>query len=162
MTSESTPPGMPESSPPPAPPPAAQSTPSPMSEAMSDAKSAMDRKGFSTPEGMVALSVLVLLGVEVVFGLILEEHFNSFVLLVLSILALLIFMGRTATAEKLGPIPVIMKTIGYVIAIYGAIVFVYDLRDAVEIFDNFAEVLAAVLSYGAFVLAYLGARSIKI
>jgi hypothetical protein len=133
-----------------------------MSDAMADAKGAIDSAGFSTPQGMVAAGALVLLAVEVVFGLILYDYFNSFVVLVLSVIAVLIFLGRTATAEKIGPVPAVMKALGYTLAIYGAWVLVYDLRDAGEAFDNAGDIIASLLSYAGYALAFLGARGIKV
>ena len=82
-------------------PPAEQS---PMSEGMqsaaSDAKAAIEKSGLSTPQGMVALGAFILIGVEVVFGLLLDDFYISTTALLLAIVAALIFMGRSGTAAK--------------------------------------------------------------
>jgi hypothetical protein len=156
MTSESNPPEMPRR----------PDEPSGMSEAMSgamsDAKAAIDRAGFSTPQGMVAAGAIILLAVEVVFGLILEDYFLDYVVLVLSVVAVLVFMGRTATAEKIAPVPAVMKALGYLLTIIGAWILIYDLRYPQDTLDEMPDVLAAILAYAGFVLAFLGARSIKV
>jgi len=154
MTSDSNPPEMPDR-------PAESGMSDAMSGAMSDAKAAMGRAGFSTPQGMVAAGAILLLGVEILFGFILEDFYIANAVLVLAILALLIFMGMAATAEKIAPVPVVMKTLGYAIAIYGAIALVYDLRYIGDSLDEVSEVLGALVSYAGYVLAFLGARSIK-
>jgi len=46
----------------------------PVAEAMADARAALSRKGFSSPTGMIALAALLLIGVEVLFGLILAAY----------------------------------------------------------------------------------------
>jgi hypothetical protein len=135
-----------------------------MSGAMSDAKSALDRAGFSTPVGMVAAGAIVLLVVEVIFGLILEDYFVSrdYLLLTLPIVVVLVFMGRDATAGKLAPVPVVMKALGYLMAITGAVILIYDLRYPQDTLDEFPDVIGAILAYVGYLLAFLGARSIKV
>ena len=154
MTSDSNPPEMPDR-------PAESGMSDAMSGAMSDAKAAMDRAGFSTPQGMVAAGAILLLGVEILFGFFLEDFYIANAVLVLSIFALLIFMGMTATAGKIAPVPVVIKTLGYVIAIFGAIAVIYDLRYIGDALDEVSEVIGGLVSYAGYLLAFLGARSIK-
>lgn len=137
--------------------------PSPMQGAMSDAKTAMEKAGFTAPQGMVALGALILIGVEIIFGVILEDYFlPDTVGLVLPTLAALIFFGRTATAEKFGGVPVVMKVLGYSMALFGVWVLIYDLRYPDDTLNEFPDLLGALLAYGGFALSYLGARSIKV
>jgi hypothetical protein len=134
---------------------------SPMSDAVSDAKAAMSPAGFSTGQGMVALGSLLLIGVEVVFGLILDDFYISTTALLLAVVAALIFLGRRRTAEKLASSAVLMKALGYLLAILGVFALVYDLRYASSSLDDFTEIIAALVSYGGFALAFMGARSIE-
>jgi hypothetical protein len=67
----------------------------------------------------------------------------------------------TATAGKIAPVPVVMKSLGYAIAIYGAIALIYDLRYIGDALDEVSEVIGALVSYAGYLLAFLGARSIK-
>lgn len=154
MTSESNPPDLPGRDQPPI------EEPSPVTDAIDDAKAAFNRAGFSAPSGMVALAGLILIGVEVIFGLILEEYYINWAVLLAAIAAVIIFYGKGAY-DRVGPSGDLLKLTGYVLAALGAFVLVYDLRYASSNLDDLPEIIAALFTYGAFVLAFLGARSIK-
>lgn len=162
MTSDSNPPDMPDqpSGMPPQPAPDPTPEASPVTDAMADAKAAFSRAGFSTPTGMIALAGLILIGVEVIFGLILEEYYVEWAVLALGLAAVLIFYGKGAY-DRIAPAPDLLKLTGMLIAALGLFTIIYDLRYAGSRLDDFAEIVGALLTYGAFVVAFLGARAIK-
>ncbi len=154
MTSDSNPPEMPEQSRPPA------AEPSPVGDAVADARAAFNRAGFSSPMGMVALAGLILIGVEVIFGIILEQYYVEWVMLALGLAAVLVFYGKGAY-DGIAPAPDLLKLTGMLIAALGVFALIYDLRYAGSRLDDFPEIVGALLTYGAAVLAFLGARAIK-
>lgn len=133
---------------------------SPVSDAMSDAKAAFNRAGFSTPSGMVGLAGLILLGVEVLFSIILEEYGINWALLAAAIVAVLVFYGKGAY-DRIAPSADLLKLTGMVIAGLVAFTLIYDLRYASSNLDEITEILGGLFTYGAGVLAFLGARAIE-
>ena len=145
MTNDPNPPGMTE-----------PEDASPMGDAMADAKAAFNKAGLSTPVGMIALAGLIILGVEVLFGLIFNEYGHSYALLGAAIAAVALFYGRDA-AQTGG----LLRLVGWVIAGIVAFKLIYDLRSASAVYDEIIDILGALLTFGAGVLAFLGARAIK-
>lgn len=109
---------------------------------------------------MVALAGLILIGVDILFGLILEEWYIEWAVMLLAIAAVIIFSGKGAY-DRIGPAQDLLKLTGYLIAALGAFGLVYDLRYASSRLNDIPEILGALLTYGASVLAFLGARAIK-
>lgn len=149
MTNDPNPPGMPE-----------PDNASPVGDAMADAKAAFNKAGFATPSGMVALAGLILLGVELLFGVIFDEYGNNYTLLAAAIAAVVVFYGKGAY-DRIAPAADLLKLIGMVIAGVVLIVLIYDLRYASSSYDEFVDILGSLFTYAAGVLAFLGARAIK-
>lgn len=134
--------------------------PSPVADAMADAKAAFNKAGFATPTGMVALAGLIILGVEILFGIIFDEFGNNYALLALAIAAVVVFYGKGAY-DRIAPAADLLKLIGMVIAGVVAFVLLWDLRFASSAYDEILDILGSLITYGAGVLAFLGARAIK-
>lgn len=149
MTNDPNPPGMTE-----------PEDASPMGDAMADAKAAFNKSGFATPAGMVALAGLIILGVDILFGVILDEYSNSYALLAVAIAAVVVFYGKNAY-DGIGSTAGMLKLLGMVLAGLVAFVLIYDLRYASSAYDEFVDILGSLFTYGAGVLAFLGARAIK-
>jgi hypothetical protein len=132
-----------------------------MPPAAPESKAAVSASGVGTPQGMVALGAFILIGVEVVFGLILDDFYISTTALLLAVVAALIFLGRSGTAAKLASVATVMKALGYLLAILGVFALVYDLRYASSALNEFTEIIGALAAYGGFALAFMGARSIE-
>lgn len=133
---------------------------SPVADAMADARAAFNRAGFSTPTGMVALAGIILLGVEVIFSLILEEYGLNMALIAFALVAVLVYYGKGAYA-RIAPDGDLLKLTGMVIAALALLHLIYDLRYASSNLDEIAEILGGLFTYGAGVLAFLGARAVK-
>lgn len=149
MTHDPNPPGTPESE-----------GASPMGDAMADAKAAFNKAGFSTPAGMVALAGLIILGVEVLFGVVFDEYSNTYALLALAIAAVVVFYGKGAY-DRIAPSAVLLKLIGMVMAGVILFILIWNLRYASSAYDEFVDILGSLFVYAAGVLAFLGARAIK-
>ncbi len=63
--------------------------------------------------------------------------------------------------EKIAKPAVLMKVIGYTLGIIGLLTIIEDLRFFDSAPDDALEIIGALVAYAGFVLAFLGARSIK-
>lgn len=142
MTSESGPPAVPEDTP---------------SRAATGSTS-----GFGTPTGMVFLGGSILIGTYVIFGLILNDYWVSWLAMLLAIGSFLVVRADKAFIEKLAPIPVLVKIIGYLLAVIGLLALVEDIRFADGTLNEFPDVIGALAAYAGYLIAFLGARSIKV
>jgi hypothetical protein len=133
---------------------------SPVADAMADAKAAFNKAGFAAPAGMVALAGLILIGVELLFGVILEEYYINWALLGAAVVAVLVFYGKGAY-DRIAPAPSLLKLTGMLIAALVAFTLIYDLRYASSELNELPEILGGLFTYGAGVVAFLGARAIE-
>jgi hypothetical protein len=109
-------------------------------------------------EMMVMISGIIILGVYVVFGLIADEWYPSFVSVVASTFA--VFLPRMK-ADTFGPgltAASLLKITGYVIAVAGLWDFVFSLRFG---WGGAFDVLGWVILGVAAVLGFLGARAVR-
>ena len=104
MTNDPTSPGTPE-----------PEDPSPVGDAMADARAAFTRAGFSTPTGMVALAGLILIGVDIVFGLLLADYPIEWALLAFALVAVFAYYGKGAY-NRIAPDETLLKLTGMVMA----------------------------------------------
>lgn len=116
---------------------------------------------FSTPTGMVALGGVILVATYVIFGLLLNDYWVGWIAMTLAISAILLLRAEGSFVEKLAPVAVLAKTVGYLLAIVGLLVLVEDLRFFDNNLDEFPDVIGALASYAGYAIAFLGARSIK-
>ncbi len=115
---------------------------------------------FTSGEGLVAFAGMVVLAVWVIFSILATEYFVSFVGVLLAVAAVLAPRLDRATVERVHPLPVIMKTVGYGLAILGVIVLVEDIR--LGFLDEVLTVVGGLIYYAAAVMAFIGARQIEI
>jgi len=126
-----------------------------------DEKSVLAGAGdFTSGEGLVAFAGMVILAVWVIFAILATEYFLGFHFLLLSTAAVILPRVDRATVERVHPLPVIMKVLGYAIAILGVFLLVEDIR--FEAYDEIWAVLGALITYAGCVMAFIGARQIKI
>lgn len=110
-------------------------------------------------EMMVMVSGILILGVYVIFGLIADEWYPSFLSVVAATFA--IFLPRVATGSVGSGISsaTLQKVTGYVIAVAGLWDFVFTLRFG---WGVVVDVFGWLLLAAAAVLAFLGARAIQV
>ena len=116
---------------------------------------------FSSSEGMVALGAGLLIASYLIFGLILNDYWVGWMALLFAVFALLLPRVDRGFVEQIAPLPVLMKAVGYTIAILGVFAIVEDIRFAGSALDSFSEILGALLAYGGYAIVFLGARMIK-
>ncbi|HJQ76263.1 MAG TPA: hypothetical protein VJ948_03265 [Acidimicrobiia bacterium] len=126
-----------------------------------DDSSVMEGAGdFTSGEGLVAFAGMVLLAIWLIFDVFLDEYGIGLVTFLLAVLIVLAPRLKSDAVTALHPLPVVMKAVGYTLALIGA----YDVIGAIEegFYDDALTVVAALASYAAFAMAFVGARQIKI
>jgi hypothetical protein len=135
-----------------------------------DASSVQVESGDTTPaagfnlgsgERMVSLGGLILIAGYLVFGLLANEYWVAWLPLLLAVFAVLLPRFDHGFVVKIAELPVLMKAIGYAIAIIGGFTLIEDIRFAGSTLDEFIEIIGALVAYAGFGFAFAGARSIK-
>lgn len=115
---------------------------------------------FSGGEGMVALAGILLLVNWLIFELIATEYFIPYTILLMAVAAAVLPRVRRESVEKVHPLNVIMKVLGYGIVVIGVFELIDDIR--FDGYEDFVSILGALFAYVAYAMAFFGARSIKI
>ncbi len=114
---------------------------------------------FTSGEGLVAFGAIVLVAVWLIFDLFLDNYgMNNTIAVVAAAAALLPRIDRN-TVEKFHPLPLLMKVLGYTLALFGAVELLLDLR--FNSYGSFGTVVGALAAYAGFVMCYMGARQIE-
>lgn len=113
---------------------------------------------FSSGEGMVALSGMIILGVWLIFDVFLDDFGFAIMELLLATIAVAVPRINREAVEKVNTVPVIMKTTGYAIAIVGAFFVIEAIEEG--FYSGASTIIAALITYAAYAIAFLGARSI--
>lgn len=126
-----------------------------------DGASVLEGAGdFTSGEGLVAFAGMVVIAVWVIFSILVTEYFVSFVGLMLAVVAVVAPRLDRASVERVHPLHVIMKTVGYGMAILGLIALVENIR--FEHLDEVWAVIGGLIYYAAAVMGFVGARQIEI
>jgi hypothetical protein len=114
---------------------------------------------FTSGEGLVAFAGIVLLLVWLIFDVFLDDYGVGLVTLLLALTVAVVPRLSTDTVEPVHRVPVIMKVGGYALAAIG----LFDIIGAIEsgFFEGASTIIAALLTYAAFAMAFLGARQIE-
>ena len=110
-------------------------------------------------ESLVMIGSLLILASYLVFQLITGEFFQYITGLVAAAFGALLPLISKDGVKGLASGPVLMKTIGYVIAVSGVFEILYDVR--FQVLDEAMAVIGALVAYAGYVVAFFGARSIK-
>ena len=108
---------------------------------------------------MVALAGIILIGVWLIFEVITRQYSMTILAIVLGAAAAIIPRMNPESVAKIMPVPAAMKTLGYALVLVGIIEVVTDVR--IGIYDTPMAVLGALIAYGAYGLALVGARQIE-
>ncbi len=115
---------------------------------------------FTSGEGLVAFAGMVVIASWIIFSIMAREYFFEFSILLLALAAAILPRVDRATLERVHPLPVLMKTLGYAIAILGVFTLFEDVRFG--ILDEVWAVIGGLITYAAAVMAFIGARQIEI
>lgn len=139
--------------------PGEHETPEP-DETMAEASEAeASEANFSSGEGMVALAGIILIGVWLIFEVITRQYSMTTLAIVLGAAAAIIPRMNPESVAKIMTVPAAMKALGYALVLVGIIEVVTDIR--IGIYDTPMAVLGALIAYGAYGLAFVGARQIE-
>ena len=111
--------------------------------------------GGMSGETMVMVSGILVLGVYVIFGLIANEWYPSFISVVAATFAVILPRVTSIGSGISGS--TLLKITGYVIAVAGLWDFVFTLRFG---WGGFVDVVGWILLAASAILAFLGARAI--
>ncbi len=114
---------------------------------------------FSSGEGMVAFAGIILIGVWLIFEVITRQYSMTTLAIVLGAAAAIIPRMNPESVAKIMTVPAVMKALGYALALVGIIEVITDIR--IGIYDTPMAVLGALIAYGAYGLAFMGARQIE-
>ena len=114
---------------------------------------------FTSGEGLVAFAGIVVVATWVIFDVLVADYGVNYIMLLLGVAAAVLPRLDRGTVEKLHPLPLSMKVIGFGIALIGLFALIEDLR-FVGSFDGVGVILGALATYAAAVMAFLGARQI--
>lgn len=117
------------------------------------------RSDFSSGEGMVALAGMIMLGVWLIFDVFLDEFGLAAIELLLATAAVIVPRLNRDKVETVNTIPVIMKVTGYAIAIIGAFFVIEAIEEG--FYSDALTIIGALITYAAYAVAFLGARSIE-
>lgn len=146
----------------PTPPQSFEPTPPPgMSTEEHDEAAVLEGAGdFTSGEGLVAFAGIVIIAVWVIFDVIIDNYGMDNTVAVLAATAAILPRLDRMTVEKVLPLPILMKVVGYALVMFGVVELVLDLRFGV--LDDLGTVVAALGTYAAYVMAFVGARQIEI
>ena len=119
------------------------------------------RPDFSSGEGMVALAGIILIIEWLVLGVLINEFWVGWIILLPATAAAVLPRLNRATVEKYHPLPLIMKALGFWIAVIGAFAIIETIRFAGSRFDEPLEAIGWLVEFAAFAIAFMGARSIE-
>lgn len=139
---------------------AEQTPPAEEQSPMSEAKSMLgDVADFSTGEGMVAFAGIAILALWLIFDVFLDEYGYGYVELFAATAAVLVPRLNPDSVTKFAPVGAIMKLIGYVFGITLLFEVIYEIETG--FYDEALTIIAALLTFAAWAVGFLGARSIK-
>lgn len=114
---------------------------------------------FSSGEGMVALAGMIMLGVWLIFDVFLDEFGLSDLEFLLAVIVVMVPRLDPDKVERFNAVAVIMKATGYAIAIVGAFYVIGAIESG--FYDDALTIIGALITYAAYAVAFLGARSIE-
>ena len=126
-----------------------------------DDKSVLEGAGdFTSGEGLVAFAGMVILAVWVIFDLFVDNYNMDNFIAIIASLAIILPRVNRGKVERFHPLPVLMKVIGYGLAAFGLVEAIVEVRFGA--YDDFGIVIAALIAYAGYVMAFVGARQIEI
>lgn len=116
---------------------------------------------FTSGEGLVAFAGMVIVAVWLIFGVLANTYWVAWLAVVPAIAAVLLPRVDRAGVERYHPLPLLMKVLGYTIALVGVLTIIEDVRFAGNVLNEVFEVIGALVAYAGFAMAFVGARQIE-
>jgi len=129
-------------------------------EPAAEEESSDETSDFTSGEGLVALGGIVILAVWIIFEVIAKDYSVATLAIVLALLAAVLPRMKREDVEKIQRLPILMKVVGYGLAIVGIVEIIDDISYGV--YDSIFGVIGALVAYAGYAMAFMGARSIKI
>lgn len=114
---------------------------------------------FTSGEGLVAFAGMLVIAVWLIIVVIIGEYGVAWLMLLLAVAAAMLPRLERRKVEQVHSLSVLMKVLGYGIALIGLFALIEDLRFG-EL-DDFGDILGGLGIYAAAVMAFIGARQIK-
>lgn len=125
-----------------------------------DESSVLEGAGdFTSGEGLVAFAGMVLVAVWLIFDVAINDYGMDNLVPLIALVAILLPRLQRETVERVAPLPVLMKTIGWALLLIGVLEVILDVR--FNSFDDFPSILGALGAYAGYAMAFVGARQIK-
>jgi uncharacterized membrane protein len=134
-------------------------TPSPEVEGTAPSE---DGDFFSSSEGMVSFGAGLILAAYVIFDLIWAEYAVRYLAILFAVLAVALPRVNRSFTDRIAPLAVLMRSLGYLLLIIGVVTLAENLRHAGSVLDGVPEILGALVAYAGFAIAFVGARSIEV
>jgi hypothetical protein len=138
--------------------PAPDEEPAPV-EPAAEEESSDEAADFTSGEGLVALGGIVILAVWIIFEVIAKDYSVATLAIVLALLAAVLPRMKREDVEKIQRLPILMKVVGYGLAVVGIVEIIDDISYGV--YDSIFGVIGALVAYAGYAMAFMGARSIK-
>lgn len=116
---------------------------------------------FTSGEGLVAIAGIVLVVDWLIFGVLANDYWVAWLAVIPAIAAALLPRLDRTSVERYHPLPLLMKILGYTIALVGVLTIIEDIRFSGGVFDEVLGVIGALVAYAGFVMAFVGARQIQ-
>jgi hypothetical protein len=130
-----------------------------MSAEHADANAGSSESGTNSGVALVWIGAALVLASFLVFEVIAGEYFVTTVALVLAAVVLALPRLALGAVTAIAPLPAFTKVGGYALAFAGLVEILDDIR--FDAFDGFVSVLGGLVAYAGYVLAFMGARSIR-
>ena len=120
-----------------------------------------DAGDFTSGEGLVAFAGMVIVAVWLIFGVMANTYWVAWLAVIPAIAAVLLPRVDRTGVERYHPLPLMMKLLGYTIALVGVLTIIEDIRFAGSALNEIFEVIGALVAYAGFAMAFIGARQIE-
>lgn len=132
----------------------------PASSAEKDDAAILEGAGeFTSGEGLISFAGIVLLAVWFIFDLIVDSYGMDNLIPVVATVALLLPRLDRGQVDRIHPLPVLMKLVGWTLVLLGVVDFLIDVRFG--FYDTIGGIIGALAAYAGYVMAFMGARQIK-
>lgn len=134
----------------------------PTPESAEDQDTTLEGAGdFTSGEGLVVFAGMLVIAVWLIFGVLANTYWVGWLAVVPAIAAVVLPRLDRTSVERYHPLPLLMKALGYTIALVGLLAIIENVRFAGSQLNEAFEVIGALAAYAGYVMAFLGARQIE-